>query len=169
LITNIEEFIKYFHGQRRRTQWIVDALPPEKGDWRPWPGEPSPGEILCRIAAGHVMYATVVAYDYWDIDTYEIWSYDWEACLEYFEGKTETALDLLRPLSNEVLQQKRTKLDANIKTSAWRFLMAMLDHEISHRAQLETYLMLLNIEKPRLDATSIESIRAALSKQKGSS
>lgn len=162
MITDIEVFIRYFHGQRRRTQWTIDVIPEQKALWRPWPGEPSPAEIICRIAAGHRMYATVVAHDYWDIDEYEGYATDWTTALDYFHNETEAALDLLRPLNNRVLQQKRNKLGANITTSAWRFLMAMLDHEITHRAQLNSYLMLLDLKQPRLDATSIEAIRGSL-------
>lgn len=162
MIHDIEEFIRYFHGQRRRTQWSIDVMPADKSLWRPWPGEPSPAEIVCRIAAGHLMYATVIAHNYWDIDAYEDHASDWEHALDYFHTRTEEALDLLRPLPNRVLQSKRMKLDANIGTSAWRFLMAMIDHEIAHRAQFNTYLMLLDLSQPRLDATSIEAIRGAL-------
>ncbi len=162
MITDIDVFIRYFHGQRRRTQWSIDVLPPEKALWTPWPGEPTPAEIICRIAAGHYMYATVVAHDYWHIDEYEQFATDWDNALDYFHTQTEVALDLLRPLKNKVLQAKRSKLEANIDTSAWRFLMAMLDHEITHRAQFNSYLMLLDLKQPRLDATSIEAIRGAL-------
>jgi hypothetical protein len=165
MITDIEEFIKYFHGQRRRTQWVVDAVPPDKAGWRPWPGEPSPAEIICRIAAGHLMYATVVAHDYWVVEDYEVAATSWDAALQYFQDKTEEALDLLRPLPNSVLKDKRRKPDDNVPTTAWRFLMAMLEHEIYHRSQLNSYLMLMNVRQPRMDGATIEAVRAVLSRK----
>jgi uncharacterized damage-inducible protein DinB len=163
MITDIEEFIKYFHGQRRRTQWIVDAVPPTKADWRPWPGELSPAEIIRRIAAGHLMYATAVAHDYWVIDDYENAAGTWEESVAYFHQKTEEALDLLRPLSNSILQAKRRRPDDNnISVAAWRYLILMLEHEIYYRSQLNTYLMLLNVRQPRLSGVTIEAVREAL-------
>lgn len=162
MITDIEEFIRYFHGQRRRTQWMVDAFPPEKAGWRPWPDEPSAAEILRRIAAGLLMYATVVAHDYWTVEDYESAANGWETSVRYFQTKTEEALDLLRPLSNAILQEHRRRPDDNYPMAAWRFLMAMIEHEISHRAQISTYLMLLSVRQPDLGGASIEAVREAL-------
>ncbi|NDJ52374.1 MAG: DinB family protein [Chloroflexi bacterium] len=161
MIGDIEAFIKYFHGQRRRTQWLVDVMPPEKAEWRPWPGEPSPGEIICRIAAGHRMYATAFAHNYWEVDAYEQAATNWDSALEYFTENTEYALDLIRPLPNQALNQRRRRPDGQ-ETSAWRFLMAMLDHEVSHRSQFSTYLMLLNVPRPRLGGVTIEVVRQEL-------
>ena len=162
LIDDLEAFIRYFHGQRRQTQWIIDSLPPEKAGWRPWPDEPSPAEIICRIAAGQLMYATVVAHDYWMVDEYEKATGTWDSAMGYFHSKTEEALDLLRPLSNNVLKSKRRRPDGNLPMEAWRFLAAMLDHEIAHRSQLGCYLMLLNIRRPQMGGATIEAVRKVL-------
>jgi uncharacterized damage-inducible protein DinB len=163
MITDIEEFIKSFHGQRRRTQWVVDAVPLEKAHWRPWPGEPSPAEIICRIAAGHLMYANAIAHDIWEADEYELATSTWDEALLYFQRKTEEALDQLRPLPNSVLKEKRSRPDENIPTATWRFLLAMLEHEIHHRSQLNTYLMLMNVRQPNLGGVTIEVVRAIAS------
>ena len=165
MITDIEEFIKAFHGQRRRTQWIVDAIPLHKTDWRPWPDEPSPAEIIRCIAAGHLMYATNVAKDVWEVEDYEKLATSWEESLEYFNSKTEQALDLLRPLPNSVLKQKRRRPDDDsLPTVAWRLLLAMLEHEIHYRSELNTYLMLMNARRPNMGGMTIEAVRAALNK-----
>lgn len=163
MICDLEEFIKYFHGQRRRTQWVIDVIPVEKTEWRPWPDEPSPAEIVRRVAAGHLMYATAVAHNYWVVDDYENTALSWDESLEYFHTKTEAALDLLRPLPNDVLQEKRRRPDDNnIPVAAWRYLAAMLDHEIYNRSQLMAYLMLLDVRQPRMGGVSIEAVRDAI-------
>jgi uncharacterized damage-inducible protein DinB len=162
MIVDIEEFIKSFHGQRRRTQWIVDAVPAQKTGWRPWPGEPSPAEIVRCIAAGHLMYATIVAKDQWVVEDYEGVATTWEESLEYFQGKTEEALDLLRPLPNSVLKQKRRRPDDDtMPIAVWRFLLAMFEHEIHYRSELNTYLMLMNARRPSMGGMTIEAVRAA--------
>ena len=167
MITDIDNFIRQFHGQRRRTQWVVDALPEEKANWRPWPGEPSPSEIICRIGAGHLMYTTAIAHNYWAIDDYEIVAEKgWTAAVEYFQTTTESAIEILRQQPNSVLEAKRRRPDDdNIPVSAWRYLIAMFDHEISHRAQLSSYLMLLNVRRPQMGGVSIEAVRKSLSEK----
>lgn len=166
MISDIEEFIKQFHGQRRRTQWVIDALPVEKADWTPWPGEPTPAEILRRTAAGHLMYATAVAHDYWAVDDYEDKMTGWEESVQYFIEKTEAALDLLRPLPNTVLQEKRRRPeDDNIPAAAWRYLLTMLEHEITSRTQLMMYLMLLNVRRPSMGGITIEAVRKAVNEK----
>jgi uncharacterized damage-inducible protein DinB len=163
MITDIEEFIKTFHGQRRRTQWIVDAIPPDKAGWRPWSGEQSPAEIIRCMAAGHLMYATIVAKEIWSIEDYETLATGWEESLDYFNTKTEEALDLLRPLPNSVLKQKRRRPDDDsLPIAVWRFLLALLEHEIHYRSELNTYLMLMNLRRPRLGGMTIEAVRSAL-------
>ena len=62
--------------------------------------------------------------------------------------------------------EKRHKLDGNPPTPAWRFLMAMLDAEISGRMQLDSYLMLLNVHRPSLSSFTLESVREALAQMK---
>jgi uncharacterized damage-inducible protein DinB len=162
MLSGFEAFIKYFHGQRRRTQWVIDAAPAEKADWRPWAGEPSPAEILCRLGATHLMYATVVAHDYWIVDDFEQATGSWRGAQAYLQARTEEALDLLRPLPDRMLDAKRQKLNTNLPMAAWRFLMAMIDAEIQHRTLLSTYLMLLDARRPQMDAMSIDVVRATL-------
>jgi hypothetical protein len=40
--------------------------------------------------------------------------------------------------------------------------MAIIEHEISHRSQLNTYLLLLNARQPDLGGLTIENVRANL-------
>ncbi|MBN1313580.1 MAG: DinB family protein [Anaerolineae bacterium] len=168
MISDIEEFIKSFHGQRRRTQWVVDAVPLEKTHWRPWPGELSPAEIICRIAAGHLMYAGAIAFNIWEVDDYESAATNWDDALSYFHFKTEAALDLLRPLPNSILKEKCRRPDDNLPTTTWRFLLAMLEHEIHHRSQLNTYLMLMNARQPNMGGITIETVREIARKARAS-
>lgn len=169
MISDIAEFIKTFHGQRRRTQWIVDAVPEEKAYWRPWPGEQSPPEIMRCIAAGHLMYARAYAQNIWVVEDYESAAATWEESLAYFHDKTEEALDLLRPLSNASLKHKRRRPDDDtLPIAAWRLLLAMFEHEIHYRSQLSAYLMLMNIRRPNMGGITIEAVRVALMKSDSS-
>jgi uncharacterized damage-inducible protein DinB len=160
MLNDIEAFIRFFHGQRRRTQWVVDVFPEERASWRPWPGEMSVAEILCHVAAAHMMYATVIAENRWEIDDYEAAAASWKSALVYFDKKTEGALDLIRDFPDRVLtEERRRPSDAGLSIPVWRLVMLMVEHEIHHRAQLESYLMLCNLRQPRLDALSVQAVR----------
>jgi len=82
--------------------------------------------------------------------------------MDYFQNKTEEALDLLRPLPNSVLKQKRRRPDDDtMPIAVWRFLLAMFEHEIHYRSELNTYLMLMNARRPSMGGMTIEAVRAA--------
>ena len=162
MLNNVEAFIRFFHGQRRRTRWVIDVFPEERSAWSPWPGEMTVAEVLCHIAAAHLMYATAIAYGRWEVEDYEQKATSWVGALAYFEQKTEEALDLIRDLPNRVLSEERRRPEENIAVPVWRLMMLMLEHEIHHRAQLESYLMLCNLRQPRMGALSVQEVRAIL-------
>lgn len=162
MLRDIESFIKYFHGQRRRTQWVVERIPAEKANWRPWPTDPSPSLVLRRTAATHLMLATIVAHKYWEVDDYEAVEDTWEDAQKYFVDRTEDALDLLRGLRDSVMLEERPRPDANPPTPAWRYLMGMIECEIEHRMILTQYLSLLNVPVPQVGGVTIETVRSYL-------
>lgn len=160
MLNDVEAFIRFFHGQRRRTQWVVDVIPEDRFSWSPWMGEMTTAEILCHVAAAHVMYATVIIEDKWEIDNYEAAATSWKSAVAYFEEKTEQALDLIRDLPNRVLTEERNRSDdAGVLMPVWRLMMLMLEHEIHHRAQLEAYLLMCNLRQPRMGALSVQAVR----------
>ncbi len=163
MLNDVEAFIRFFHGQRRRTQWVVDVFPEERASWSPWPGEMSVAEILCHVAAAHMMYATVIADNRWEIDDYGAAATSWKSATAYFDEKTEQALDLIRDLPDRALtEERRRPSDASLSIPIWRLMMLMIEHEIHHRAQLESYLMLCNLRQPRLDALGVQAVMEGL-------
>jgi uncharacterized damage-inducible protein DinB len=42
--------------------------------------------------------------------------------------------------------------------SAWRFLMAMVEHEVHHRSQLDSWLALAGTEAPQLYGYRMEEV-----------
>jgi len=43
---------------------------------------------------------------------------------------------------------------------AWRFLMAMVEHEVHHRSQLDCYLSLAGVEPPQIYGWRMEDVMA---------
>jgi uncharacterized damage-inducible protein DinB len=69
------------------------------------------------------------------------------------------AMAELRTLDDAELIQPRPSLDGPM-IKAWRFLMAMIEHEIHHRSQLAMYLMLLGIQPPHVLGLGVEDVIA---------
>jgi uncharacterized damage-inducible protein DinB len=57
------------------------------------------------------------------------------------------------------LAEKVEDLDGG-RRSAWRFLMAMVEHEVHHRSQLDAWLALAGTEPPHIYGYSMEEALA---------
>jgi len=53
---------------------------------------------------------------------------------------------------------KKCKTPGNIKITIWKWLRAMIEHEIHHRAQIYLYLSILEIKTPPMFGLSSEEV-----------
>jgi uncharacterized damage-inducible protein DinB len=162
MITSPKEFVKYFRGLRRRTTWVLDAVPPDKADWAPAPGEFTPVEIVRHLASTVETYTTIIEENRWTYSGHgpEL-GRTWPEALAYLEKSTEACLARLEALPADVLREKRDTM-GDRPISAWRFLTLMVEHEVHHRSQLATYLTLMGIEPPQMAGMKIEEIAAEI-------
>jgi uncharacterized damage-inducible protein DinB len=165
MITDPKDFVKYFRGLRRRTVQVLDAVPPDKADWTPAPGEFTPVEIVRHLASVVEMYTIIIEENRWTYAGHgpEL-SRTWPEALAYLERTTEACLARLEALPAGVLQAKRDTMGER-PVSAWRFLMLMVEHEVHHRSQLATYLTLMGIEPPQMAGLKIEEIAAEIARR----
>lgn len=77
--------------------------------------------------------------------------------LAYLEKSNLEATALLEKLPDADLTKKISDL-ANNSTTAWRILMATVEHEIHHRSQLASYLYLMGVEPPQLYGVYMEKL-----------
>lgn len=166
MITSAAEFVKYFRGLRKRTAQVLAAVPPDKADWAPAPGEFTPLVIVRHLASVTETYVGIITEDRWDYSGHgpEV-AHTWPEALAHLDRVTESGLARLEALPAEVLQQKRHTLEGQ-PISAWRFLMLMVEHEVHHRSQLATYLTLMGIEPPQMAGVKIEEIAAEIARRK---
>jgi uncharacterized damage-inducible protein DinB len=68
------------------------------------------------------------------------------------------SMDIFRKLSNEDLQQKCVT-PGGTPITIWKWLRAMVEHEIHHRAQIYTYLGMLDIATPPIYGLTSEEVR----------
>ena len=158
-ITNIQSFLDYYEKIRQRTNRLIAVIPPEYMDWAYKPGKFTMADHIRHIAATErYMFAETIL---GNPCTYNGCGKEladgYDAVLLYFNERHEESLAVFRGLSDEDLQRKCIT-PGNISIAVWKWLRAMTEHEIHHRAQLYIYLNLLDIKTPPMFGLSSEDI-----------
>jgi len=159
VIASIADFVRYFEGIRRRTWLAVDRVTPELLDWSPKAGELTCGEIVQHLAGAERFFVTRVAEDCWTGDLEPGPRLGLEAARARLAAVHEAEMRRLRALPDARLQAPLTDLEG-ARVTAWRFLMAMVEHEVHHRSQLDSYLTLAGAEPPQLYGYRYEEVIA---------
>jgi uncharacterized damage-inducible protein DinB len=160
MICNPTEFASYFAAVRRRTLMYLRAVPPDQLDWAPQPGEFTCGDLIRHLTAAEAMFVGVVAEGHWRYVGHAASPGDTlETLVARLEASHAQALQTLRALPEGVLQEPRPSLEGP-PVPAWRWLMALVEHEIHHRSQLASYLSLLGITPPHIFGLGVEDVIA---------
>ena len=162
MIRSIAEFIKYFESVRRRTLNYVRVVPAERLDWAPRAGEFTCAEIIRHIMGSERMFVRVVTEGRWHYDGHET---DQEQGLDDLIALLDTshgqAMERLKQLPDQTLTRLRSgPKDDGHPVKAWRWLMAMVEHEVHHRSQLAVYLSLMGVQPPHIFGLGVEDLIA---------
>ena len=162
MITDLDAFLRYFDSVQRRTLRDIGALPPAAERWAPPVGEGekawSIGEIVRHIAASRIFF--VRAYHG------EGWIADWpvpisEARSSWLPALEASATEFQQRLSGtppEWLQRKVPMIDTDGTLSGWHVLMLMMEHEVHHRSQIDTYSGLQGWDVPDIFGRKAEQV-----------
>jgi uncharacterized damage-inducible protein DinB len=141
-LTNIDTFLQYYSRIKHRTERLFDCIPEEKIEWQYAPGKFSIGDIIRHLA---------LTERYMYVSTYsgcgEDFAKGYTKTIQLYQTLKEESFQLLSQLDNESLQ-KKCVTPAGTSVTVWKFLRAMVEHEVHHRAVLYTYLNMLNITTP---------------------
>jgi uncharacterized damage-inducible protein DinB len=143
MLGSVGEFTRYFGGVRRRTWAAVDRVSPELLDWAPRPGEMTCGAIVRHVAGAERFFVTKV-----------------------MDSVHRAQMGRLAGLPDEALRAPRRDLDGGT-VKAWRFLMAMVEHEVHHRSQLDCYLAEAGVEPPQVYGWRMEDVMARVARDGG--
>ena len=77
--------------------------------------------------------------------------------IQYYDAMHEESLVIFSKLTNEELT-KKCRTPGNVDITLWKWLRAMVEHEIHHRGQLYLYLSLLGIKTPPLYGLTSEEV-----------
>jgi uncharacterized damage-inducible protein DinB len=160
-ITRIEPFLKYFDNIRTRTERVLDCVPVQYADWRPEPGAFSFCDIIRHLGAiERWMFAENVS---GRPSQYPGHGPELAQGLEdvraYLHTMHVEAMAVLAQLTEEDLRRPCiTPGGATLPT--WKWLRAMVEHEVHHRGQVYLMLRMLGIPTPPLYGLTSEEVRA---------
>ncbi|HEX6369376.1 MAG TPA: DinB family protein [Longimicrobium sp.] len=160
-IRAIEPFLDYYAKIRERTRRVVVLIPPDRLEWAPREGAWSFGDLVRHLAAiERWMFAENVSgrpsrYPGHGKELAD----GYGAVLAYFDGMHEEAMELFRALAPDALQARCTT-PGGASMPAWKWLRAMVEHEIHHRGQLYLMLGMIGVPTPPLYGLTSEEVKA---------
>ncbi len=158
-ITNIVSFLDYYEKIRQRTNRLIAVIPEQHMDWAYLPGKFTVADQIRHIAAiERYMFAETIlgnpcTYDGCGKEL----ANGYEQVVQYFNDRHEESMGIFRNLSDEDLNRKCIT-PGNTPITVWKWLRAMTEHEIHHRAQLYLYLNMLGVATPPMFGLSSEEI-----------
>jgi uncharacterized damage-inducible protein DinB len=161
VIISIEAFLRYFDAVHRRALRDIHALPPEADGWAPPAGEGegawSINTLVGHMAGARLYFASAYRGEGWisplppDVSRRDLWAPALEGSMRQFREALEGTPDAW-------LQRKVAMIDSDGALSGWRVLMMMVEHDIHHRSQIDTYAGLNGWPVPDIYGRSAETI-----------
>jgi uncharacterized damage-inducible protein DinB len=159
-IRTIEPFLGYFEGIRARTERVIACIPPEHLEWSQKPGAFTFGDLIRHLAATErYMFAENVRGrpSRYPGHGPELAS-GYDAVLQYLQRMHDESLSIFRGLSPEDLTRKCVPPGGS-PMSVWKWLRAMIEHEVHHRGQIYLMLGMLDVPTPPLYGLTSEEVR----------
>lgn len=160
-ITRLQPFLSYFENVRRRTERVLDCVPEDAGDWSPDEGAFSFCDVIRHLGA------------------IERWMF-----VENVSGRPSRypghgaqladglgpARAYLRRMHTESMEILGALADADLMLPCttpggatlprWKWLRAMIEHEVHHRGQIYLMLRLRGVATPPLYGLTSEEVLA---------
>ncbi len=165
-ITSTKTFINYYERIRERTNRLIAVIPPEQIEFAYMDGKFTIGDEIRHIAAiERYMYAETIsgrqsAYQGCGKELAD----GYENVVGFFNRMHAESIEIFSLLSDEDLLRKCVT-PGNAEIAVWKWLRAMVEHEIHHRGQIYVYLGILGVKTPPLFGLTSEEV-ANVSKPK---
>ncbi|HEX5725096.1 MAG TPA: DinB family protein [Longimicrobiaceae bacterium] len=159
-ITDIGAFLPYFDGIRGRTRRVVQCIPPDRVEWAHREGAFTLGDLVRHLAATERwMFAENVAgrpsrYPGHTRDLAE----GFDGVLGYLDRMHAEAMEIFRTLTSDDLARPCTT-PAGTPITTWKWLRAMVEHEVHHRGQIYLMLGMLGVPTPPLYGLTSEEVK----------
>jgi uncharacterized damage-inducible protein DinB len=159
-IRSVTQFLEYWDGIRARTRRVVTCIPPEHLEWTHRPGAFSLGDLVRHLAAiERYMYAETVAgrqsrYAGCGRELAD----GSDGVLAFFDRLDAEAKAIIGGLSDADLERK-CHTPAGVPITTWKWLRAMVEHEVHHRGQIYLMLNMLQVPTPPIFGLTSEQVR----------
>ena len=159
-ISSIEPFLEYFEKIRRRTLRVARCIPEEKLEWTYREGKFTFADLLRHLAAiERYMFAENARLR---PSTYPGHGRElaagYVAVFEFLERMHRESMAIFATLTPDDLRRKCVT-PAGTPITVWKWLRAMVEHEVHHRGQLYLYLTALGVSSPPLYGLTSEEVR----------
>lgn len=161
MFTSVGAFLRYFDAVNRRAMRDVGALPADADGWTPATGDGenawSINKLVGHMAGSRLYFASAYRGEGWispeppDVSERERW-------LPALRDSFEEFREQLEPTPDDWLERRVEMIEGGGTLAGWRLLMMMLEHDIYHRSQIDTYAGLNGWEVPQIYNRSAETI-----------
>jgi len=160
-IVSVKQFLEYWDNVRGRTRRVVACIPPDRLEWAHRLGSFTLGDLVRHLA-------TIERYVYAETAAGRPSRYPgcgrnlaegYAAVLEYFDQLDSEATAIIGTLSDADFERK-CETPAGVAITTWKWLRAMVEHEIHHRGQIYLMLNMLEVPTPPLYGLTSEELRA---------
>ena len=165
-ILEIRPFLDYYERIRERTLRVAKVIPPDKIEWTFQVGRFTLGDLLRHVA-------TIERFQFAETVAGRVSSYPgcgreladgYDNVLAYVDRLHRESVEIFARLTPEDLTRKCLTPDGAPITT-WKWLRAMVEHEIHHRGQIYLYLALLGVATPPLYGLTSEQVLELARKQ----
>ena len=159
-IQNPGAFLDYVEKVRHRTMRVIRCIPPDKLEWTYREGKFTLGDLIRHIATiERYMFAETVAgrQSSYPGCGREL-ANGYENVLGFVQKLHAESVTIFSQLTESDLRRKCTTPEG-ASITVWKWLRAMVEHEIHHRGQIYLYLALLEVPTPPLYGLTSEQVR----------
>lgn len=144
MITDIAAFLKFFDGVNRRAVRDIGSLPAEAETWKPPAGQGERGwdvgTLVAHMAASRLYFASAYRGDGWIARRWQQPTWNRTQWVAALDQSCEQFADQVSATPQMFLTRRVDAPDIERMTfSGWRVLMMMVEHDIHHRSQIDTY------------------------------
>ena len=159
-IHSMDAFLAYFENIRKRTRRVIECIPPDRLEWTPTEGKFTFGDLIRHLAATerHMFGENVQGLPSRYPGHGRELAHGYEKVLGYLEEMHAQTVQILQKTGDSGLET-RIQTPAGISMTTWKWLRAMIEHEVHHRAQIYLMLGMLGVATPPLYGLTSEEVR----------
>jgi uncharacterized damage-inducible protein DinB len=153
------EFCQYFERIRARTTRVVELIPSERMEWSYQTDKFTFGDLVRHLAgAERYMFAENAMRRPSRYPGHQRELADGrEAVLMYLAERHREAMSIFSELTDDDLSQK-CLTPGGVAMAVWKWLRAMVEHEVHHRGQIYLMLGMVGLATPPLYGLTSEEV-----------